>query len=286
MFQMYTFISPPSFNPLFSGCREQEPETKVKQQLWKLLPRKRAVLKTNNWQRRLQGSNQLFSCLPFLAARMLCIFSFYNNSTTSGPPQTTIWTPVNRSQGPQEVHLRLQPLRKQLQQMPSKSLTLPTLCPWDLPERYFSFLQAIVNIDPSANPHTGRVFPTHPDRLVPQVMFVLFLTPACVICFVVSGGNCRTEKMQWRCKSGHCQPFCQKSFGRLQQEEMNEIFCWLFDQSQISHSVVDHHLITSRTVSTDQLLRLHLDQCTYKVWYDTCCALCHQNIMTDSATKI
>ena len=71
-----THLFPPkSFNPLFSGCREQEPETKVKQQLWKLLPRKQAVLKTNNWQRRLQGSNQLFSYLPFLATRMLCIVS-------------------------------------------------------------------------------------------------------------------------------------------------------------------------------------------------------------------
>ena len=36
----------------------------------------------------------------------------------------------------------------------------------------------------------------------------------------VSGGDSWAEKMQWWCQLGHSQPFCQKPFGRFQQEEI------------------------------------------------------------------
>ena len=128
---------------------------------------------------------QLAEALARFQSAMILMFAFFGSLnalhyTISGLPQTTVWTLVNQSQEAQEVHLRLQPLPKRLRQKPSKNLILPTLCPWALPERYSSFFQAI--LIPSPNPPYWEGFSISSWRLVPQDMFMPFLTPLHLLC--------------------------------------------------------------------------------------------------------
>ena len=106
-----------------------------------------------------------------------------------------------------------------------------------------------------------------------------------------SGGNCWTEEMQWWCKCGYCKPFCQKPFRRIQQEEISEFSVnFLIDHKYLSLWSTNHLITdTSRMITNDQLLGLHLDQCTYHsslmtlaLLFYAYSELCHQNITTDS----
>ena len=79
-------------------------------------------------------------------------------------------------------------------------------------------------------------------------------------CAFVSGGDSWAEKMQWWCQLGHCQPFCQKPFGRFQQEEIGNFLLKLSIGLQISHSATNflkNHKLGG--LSVDHLLKLHND---------------------------